>query len=428
MRMKNVFIAMLLVMAASFSTPRQAHAQMGGASAAEVKAIVVAAQGYIDNYTKQINQQMQDILSQNMNTDTETLYKALQLTSDQSVGNTTTAIQSQAKMMDTQDQRKYQEDVQKQKLAAIQQATTGSSVCNDITGAIATGHLENELQLWRSNIVQSTMAHDSGHIDGDTKVHTADTMEHMFVQAHCNLNMTQPDQMQGVCKKNSKAGQAQTSGGGDGNMNNQSAASTAADGMVTTADDTNADLVLNHEHMTPQQQEAMGRLQVLLADPEPMGQTMSPNTANSADKEHMYYEMNYIKSLRSIAASTMGHIIGETQIIKTKDTALDAKAQQWAEATAKMMVGYDPNGNNFPNGVTTLDIDKLRSYKWEYDAQEGIQAAAQNESAMLKDIGEMAAWNSVMTYKHYTQTRETNMLLAAILTIMVDQKQNAVLH
>ncbi len=91
---------------------------------------------------------------------------------------------------------------------------------------------------------------------------------------------------------------------------------------------------------------------------------------------------------------------------------------QWAEGTAKQVMGYLPGGNNFPNGVSRAAFMKLRSMAWFWNPNWATQVGIQSSDQTLKDIAMIQAWSVYQNWVSEQQLRQMNLTLATMLTIM----------
>lgn len=380
-----------------------------------------ATSGDVINSTNQVNRVTKETArdtQRSIEDSAAQIIAALQNVSKQNTENTVSQENSEANMRDVQDQRTYAMAVQKEKLAAYNDTTSGASVCGTITGAAASQHLDTLVSAWRSNAVQAVLAHNAGHIDGVKAVQTPDVLRRIYNQGHCNASSTAEDAALGRCGKGSSPTQSGSISSLDSNE------------VVTTADDQNADLFLNHEVLDDNQQGAMGRFLVLTTDPHPPGQSVLPNYNSTADKERMFYDLDSLRALKSIGSSVISGLIAETAVIKTAGGQTQNVATNWANNLAKYTAGYnaDSSGSVFPNGVSALAIEGLVSKYWYYNLQYALQASSEGEAASLKDLNSMMAWNTVLNYKKYLQMRQMNASLAGILSILVENRQDVLLH
>ena len=365
--------------------------------------VTASTQNIINNDNKNYQS-----LADEINTDTQNIIAALKAMSTQETENTTAQTNQIASMNDVRDQREVSMRVQEAKYNAINNATSGASLCNALTGAAASQNLAQLVQMWRMNAVSAMHAHDVGHLTNQPAPVTETALMEVYNKQHCANNATSADIQLGRCGSSGSVTQT------------QSANSTGSDQFVSTPDDQNADLFLNQTVMTPKQQTAMGRLLALLSNPYPTGQIAIPNSIPSAERDRMFYDVDVKNARNSIAQSILSGLIADTQIIGTSGGQTQDKAKDWANNTAKNVLGYTPgaDGTYFPNGVSDLAYDELQSKYWYYNLTYGVQASSQSAAPSQKDMNMMMAWEEVMRFKEYKQLREINASLAELLTIM----------
>ncbi len=389
------------------AAPRQAHAFATSADIihlgiTEGKNIVAQTKSYLEGMVKSTNSIIDSLLD----------------FSTQQSANNANAMKFQANLADTQNARAVQLATETARYDAQKSATSGASLCNNITGAAATQNLEHLMGVWRSGAVQTMLAADNGHIPGKRGVVTASTIADTYETGHCAHSATDSDNQIGRCGR--KPGDAATQP--------KTTASTGADGYVAAADDQNADLILNATDLTPEQQASMGRLVELLS-PDPTGQVVVGSQADSEERRRAFRMADKMRARKSVVHSIVSGLVGQNAVLKSAgDEDSQGKAAAWAEATAAKVAGYvkkcvDGNCKYFPNGVSVNDIMELESRYWFYNLTFGIFASAEGQAPSQKDLNEMQAFKMVMDYRRFRAEREIDMSLAEILSIMIEQQQ-----
>jgi len=371
---------------------------------------ITEAQNNINSVTKETAQKTQDAIT----TAANNIIAALEDVSKQNTANMTGATNAEANMRDVQDQRMVTNEIQKEKLAAINATTSGASICNQITGAAATQHLEALAQVWGTNAVQSVLAMNQGSIPGITTPVTSAQIRTLYKTSHCTSNATAEDV---ALKRCSSVTQPQTQSATDSNS------------QRTASDDQNASLFLNQEVLSDTQSKAMERYLLLALDGHAPGQATLANVNSSGDREKTLYELDVLRALRSIPASILGSLMSQVNVIKTTGGETQTLATSWANATAGQVAGYQTgsSGSVFPDGISELAADKLKSSYWYYNLNYATYASSEGQAQAAKDLNEMVAWNTVLSYKKYRQLRDINATLAAMLSMMVDERQDKLL-
>lgn len=330
------------------------------------------------------------------------------------------ALKNQATQNDVKDARTVMLASQKENIDARNDATSGASLCNNITGAASTQGLEEGVHKWRSNAVQNVLAYDSGHIPGHKELATPNTLDTLYNNSHCADSASSYDVQIGRCKKESTS-----------KIEN---VSLMKDGTVGASDDQNADLLLNDNDLSKAQQRALGRLVYLIADSNPIGQPVPASSNMSEDDKAKLVRIDALRAKKSVAISAlMGLAAQKTTIEGAGNSAFQEKATAWANATAAQVAGYtkhclDGKCDYFPSGITEYNADELRAKYWYWNLTYGIFASAEGKAPSQKDANEIAAFNMAMTFKQYKLLREIDASLATIASIMIDNEQARVVQ
>lgn len=396
-----------LTIATLASTSPRAHAF--GDSAA-IQAAQVAIVNAINNgITKSIQNYVKS--------QTSSLKDYFEDLSTQLSSNDGQAMKNQANQNDVKDARQVMLASQKENIDARNDATSGASLCNNITGAAATQGLESVVHYWRSDAVQKVLAYDQGHIEGQKELASTTTMDSLYNTAHCTDSATSYDVQIGRCKK------TQTSMG---------AVSQLQDGTVSAPDDQNGDLILNDNDLSKMQQKALGRLVYLIADSNPIGQPIAAGNTLTDDDRAKLVRIDSLRAKKSIPLSIlMGLAAQKTTMEGAGSNAFQQKATDWANATAANVAGYskhcvDGNCNYFPTGVTEYNADELRAKYWYWNLTYGIFASAEGKAPSQKDLNEIMAFNTALSFKKYRMLREIDASLATIASIMIDEQQERI--
>lgn len=403
----GLFAVTMLATIGGVAVPQQAHAFATSADIIQLgitegKNLVTQTKQYLEGMLKSTN----------------SVIDALMDFSTQQSANNANAMKFQANLADTQDARAVQLETEKARYNAQKSATSGASLCNNITGAAATQNLEHLMNVWRSGAVQTMLAADNGHIPGKRGAVTASTIADTYETGHCAHSATDSDYQIGRCGHKP----------GDTPTQPKTTASAGADGYIAAADDQNADLILNATDLTPEQQESMGRLVELLS-PDPSGQVAVGSQADSEERRRILRQADKVRARKSVVHSIVSGLVGQNAVLKSAGTEdSQGKAAAWAEATAAKVAGYvkkcvGENCKYFPNGVSANDIMELESRYWFYNLTFGIFASAEGQAPSQKDLNEMQAFQMVMDYRRFRVEREIDMSLAEILGIMIEHEQ-----
>jgi len=399
----------------AFSTLCPTHQAHAFATSADIVALKVATEKAISDAAKNT---MKSITSVGDST-----VQALLDFSTQMSSNNAQAQKFQANMADTQDQRAVQLKVEEARNDAQKSATSGASLCNNITGAASTQNLERLVRAWRMNATQTMMAYGEGHLNGHKDLASGNTLVDLYESDHCANSATALDYQVGRCSQGPSGTPTQKG----------TAASMGVDGIIDAADDQNADLILNATDMTPEQQKAMSRFIPLVSDPLPVGQSVAASKLPTEERKQLFRQLDSLRLKKSIVQSIFSGLAAENMNLSGTtgtNAELQQKANDWAESTAAKTAGYNKTCVNgtckyFPNGLTAHAAMELESKYWYYNLTYGIFASAEGQAPSQKDLNEMMAFNVVMNYKKYQLMREMDASLASILSILTQQQQES---
>lgn len=394
------------------TTMMTSHAHAVVATSADV----AGAQTRIIENTNQQEQSTREQIAQAA----VSVIQAIGESSSKATSDQTAMMKYMANTNNTKDQRNVQMAIQTEKLNAINQVTSGASMCNKLTGAATTGELSVLVDLWRKGAMNNLHSYDAGYIDGQgTKIFQPEVLDTAFQSSHCATNATQDDVSMKVC----------------GTVTQKSTPNSARliDGktVITTPDDENANLILGQNSLSQDEQDAMGRFMVLIANPHPSASAQVDRATSPEARKKAMLEQAITRARRSVAQSVISGIVAQNSVIKSQAGSIQSRATSWAEDTASNVVGYNKitsstcsSGGScyFPNGVSEMDADELTSKSWFYNINWGIFASSQSTSPSLKDLVMMQAWNTVLGFKQYKEMRELNLTLASILAIMLDEQ------
>lgn len=337
-------------------------------------------QTQLEKQAEQFKQKLNDELEQLTDMDFNKL-------AAQTAQNTNSQITAEANMNQQKENLATTRAVQGKTYDAMRSATTGASICNNITGAIRTANFDKAKEIYQAQLVQQTMAAGNGFA-GNTFIGGVN-FDNQLNAYHCANNASLNDVKNHRCTKVTETSTNDTK---DPNST-----------LPTTSGDTNANIVLGHSDFSEKDQQNFNNMMVILHNqamgtPPNVG-SMDPSTPQG---RLMIKEQAEKDALTSIGMTAMENVGAEHSVINLGDNdTMQQDGAKWAEATAANVVGYnkDASGKYFPNGVSNQDITELRSKSWYYNPQTNLREGAQNESASLKDIASMMSWQQVMNFK-----------------------------
>lgn len=334
--------------------------------------------------------------------------------SGQETQNAAAQMKAQANMEDTKSQNEYQNKVAQATLEAMNQSTSGTTGCSDITGRIDGSDLINQVRDMRSAMTTQSVATSYGFdINNPQRYMSASGIREAYKDQHCQNDATELDVALGMCPS------VTTEESSDSTIQDFSGKPHSV-----VPNDQNANVYLNNPTLSPKQIESSQRFTLLVADAHPSGQVMANGMVKNGDRIMTMYEWDRQRAIRSVAKSVISQLVGETTVLDPNSDQ-QKKLREWAENRAKNVVGYKPdkNGSYFPNGVSDYAFNELMVRGYANDINQEVLGTAQNTSATLKDIRQLLQFLIVLEWKRYNQGRDQNMISASMQSLQADQEQ-----
>lgn len=330
------------------------------------------------------------------------IIEAQRLSTGQISGNLKEQNAANANIADLQDDRAVVARIEEARRQAALDAASGASTCNVITGNIggaSTGivrqvkrrHLGSQMTDW-------TLGKDGPSSRG------ADAALRARLDAHCKAHGTELDVRMGVCEK-------------------------AVEESLQDADVTVTKSVFfvdgNSGTLPPEREEAARRFAINIIDPRPLG-ALPAGIGNDVGGSELMSARIATAGRTSLAMDAVVDAIARRSPMNQDVVGAEDAAQslnEWAEGTAKDVLGYNKNGGNFPNGVSWNDWMELRSKSWFLNPT--WAAAAKSPGQTIKDMAMMQAFEVYQNWETYQLLEKININLATQLAIMNENSREA---
>jgi hypothetical protein len=348
---------------------------------------------------------------------------ALQLLSGQNSLNNQGVITAQSNIASLEDTRRVMGMQQQATFNAINQAGSGSSGCNMITGAVGAQTLENMVSQYREQANQSDLDYYAGNSTLSASHNGRQAAIGGFISQFCLTQSTQADKDSGLCPNVTFNAPSEAQPGGAG---------TTASGVP---DAVNADIFLNPTDgvMSPAQQSS-ANMYLALAGPTPVG-PLANNSASTLSGKDLAYSRLQQEAQFSPASDVISNLIARTtpnasvgsstvQSAGTSSTSGNTvsapqELQSWAEGTAANTLGYAPTGGKyFPYGVSEDAYLELRAKSWAMGVNFLGNLHSEGEPQVMKDLVTIEAFRAEQGWEEYHQQEQTNALLASILNTL----------
>jgi len=172
----------------------------------------------------------------------------------------------------------------------------------------------------------------------------------------------------------------------------------------------------------------------------PMGAVPANYGATEEGRQQVAYRQAAI-ARQSIVQSIMGAITGDRAATNTNAIPTTVNSgngstggggsrvslPQWMEGTAQRMIGYNPNGGNFPNGVSRHAWHEVRARSWYLDPRLQDRIGRQDANQNSKDIAAMMSFQVYLQWEQYLQAERSNAALATLVGILEESNRRAVM-
>lgn len=323
--------------------------------------------------------------------------------------------------LDTDDVKLH---VQQFGLNAIDQAQSGTSACNVITGAMVGAAINQASTQYQQ---QGTNA-EIQWMNGGSKANPAPSFtgltaaQNALISAHCQNAATQADIDSGLCPKGTKIQPESTQPGGAGVVAND------------VNNDQNAGVLFDQPipQLNKVQQNIAGNMMAMIFTPQPFG-AMPPGSAQSAaGRIEAYNRMTTIAQASAPYAISMGILANEQPLSGGKDTTNQSTATQsggdsvsggtstlsgWASATLEQVPSYEnpPSGGWFPDGVSEDAWLWVRAVGWFLNPNWATSLNGDSETQAVKDLTMIESYRAYLQYKQYRLQEQDTFLLAELV-------------
>lgn len=331
-------------------------------------------------------------------------------------------IQAQAQMMDTWDARETQRRITDWRMRAAVSSAAGASVCNVITGSVSARNAFAAVSKWREEITTQQLDYFTGSSPATAARRGAAAAIEQRNQIHCAVGASQYDVDIGLCSVT--VDQTQTLDTGE---------------LLTppVGRDLNANTLMNPAALTLSDKDRLAANAFLLHAFNGNVPAALPNGAATTADGRIRAAQNMTSAAQnSVAQAVVSSILADRDAMPgtrpvvsgtggASGEAGSTTIAQWAEGTSRQTIGYDPEGNNFPNGVSRAAYMKLRAMAWFWNTNWASAVGSQSSDQTMKDLALIQAFSVYQNWESYQQLERINLTLATMLTIMEQQQRTA---
>ena len=374
-------------------------------------------------------------------TNTATLYQALLNHSGQLSANLKAQTAAEANMNDLKDQREVQRRIEDTRLRAIEQTSGGATGCNIITGIVGSSPLFIQVNTWKQQLMQSELDYFSGGSQATGSGNGAMAGAANRVKSICSTGATQDMLDSGLCPSNTPL---QKTPGSSGVNSASSTTGTSAQNPSgpQISNSLNGAVLFGTSVLSPADQKSAKDFLATVIAPIPMGATPPGSAANTEQGFREAVIRQGSMARVSVAWDGLNDSISRKVPITDKDLKINetqgsvadstkpssvptTNLRQWAEGTSSRMLGYGPNGTNFPNGISMQGWMEVRARSFYLDPAWSTRINGQSADANSKDIALILGFQTFMQYEQFHEIQRMNVTLATMLGIMDEQNRRA---
>lgn len=337
----------------------------------------------------------------------------------QNVVDTATVAKTMNNLMSAADSRNVLLKTQQFTLNATDQAQSGNSACNVITGTIAGGSINTAVSQYQQQGTQAELA----WLNGGDKQNPSPSYNGSnagiaaVIAAHCANSATQADIESGLCPKGTKVVPMTDSGPGS-----------------TVSPDTDAGALFNSDTQVVGKQTAAaaGQMMAMIFAPQPMGAMPQGSATSRLGRMNAYKRMVDQAQSSAPYSIAMGiearkmPLADQSQQVVSGDSGSGGlnsspiSLASWAKAEMSQIPGHAtaPSGGYFPNGVSEDAWLKLRAEGWFMNPNWVTMLNSDSEVQAVKDGVMINAYGRYLQDKQYSLQEQEVFLLAEIVTML----------
>ena len=352
----------------------------------------------------------------------QALIRALQGHSTQGTSNSQQAVQTEASMRETQDNRIVTGRLEDRRYEAQLSASSGASACNIITGVVGSTGLVRNAATYSAGLTRAALDYQLGESRTASVRNGTQAAIQERISEVCTHFGTQSMVDQGIC-----SAVTQTA-----SVNPPAPSPPGEPPAGVPSDSLNANIVLEGSVLSPR---ALHAARVFVGNAfvsAPQGHV--PRAMTESAEGRSIIAAGWTSAARnSIALTTFNGAIAARKPDARNASAIMQPASgsatstptttvgQWAEGTASLMLGGLPSGSNYPLGVSLHAWMDIRARSFYLDPQFQLRVNQQDMNANSKDMVLIQGFQTYLQWEQYKQQERTNVLLATMVSMMDQQ-------
>lgn len=365
-------------------------------------------------------------ITNQLQTNDNDIVTALSKLSGQTISNAQSEMKVLTNIASGQDARNVVLKTQQFTLHALDQASSGTSACNVITGAVAGSSINAAVSQYQEQGTDAELA----WLNGGDKQNPSPSFNgstaaiQSLIAAHCQDSATQADINDGLCPPGTTVQSPSSQPGTAGNIAN------------TVPVDVNAGALFDHPEpvLTKTEANTTGQMMAMIFAPHPMG-SLPANFAQSVNGRKIAYNRMVAQAQESAPyAIAMGiaarqqPLANQNKQVVTGDTTNSGSLNtspvsisQWVTSTMAQIPGHTNIG--FPDGISEDVWLKARAEGWYMNPNWAVSLNSDSEVQAVKDGVMINAFRTFLQYKQYRLQEEDTFLLSELVSL-IQQKQS----
>lgn len=368
--------------------------------------------------------QSQNAITNRLQTNDTDIVGALRDLSGQNISNAQSEMKLMTNIASGQDARNVVLKTQQFTLNALDQASSGTSACNVITGAVAGSSINAAVSQYQEQGTDAELAWLNGGDKANPSPSYNGTTAAMqqIIAAHCQDSATQEDIEDGLCPPGTQVQQQSSQPGTSGGISN------------TVPLDVNAGALFDRPEpvLSKARAATTGQMMAMIFAPHPFG-SLPANFAQSASGKKIAYN-RLVSEAQSSApyAIAMGiaarqePLANQGKQVVSGDTTSGGNINtspvsisQWVTATMAQIPGH--TNISFPDGISEDVWLKARAEGWYMNPNWAVSLNSDSAIQAIKDGVMINAFRTYLQYKQYRLQEQDTFLLAELVS-MIQQK------
>lgn len=312
-------------------------------------------------------------------------------------------VQGQAQMEQTKDQREVVRRIQDVKMDATRSAQSSPSACINISGVAASEGSRSSVKIITAALSEMN---DDWNLGVTDRFSIEDNpSEEAILDERLRRNASFCDEEMaylGLCSIN-------------GTKDRQGASMNATKSVLKANTYSDSDI------------EASKAFVINAINPNPQ-LTLPPHLSQTEQGKRLLADKQAVRARTSVAEHFMTGL--QARRMPQQKVVAGGNGRQtrraWAESVASEVIGYSPDGTNFPFGVSEMDWMELYASKWTMNPEwhASLNSDGLNDTVILKEIAAMIAWQNYMQFQQFKLDEERGAIDAATLAILTDMSKN----